>query len=121
MRKQTIEFLQKADVINLYNSGKTIKDLSVELNVSPQTVGNYLRLNDIEIKRKNISLDINTIIDLYKNQGKTLKEISSILHVSYDTISKRLKEANVEVIRKDRINTIDYNIFDSIDSEEKAY
>ena len=88
MRKETIEFLQKSDVINLYNSGKTIKDISTELKVSPQTIGNYLRLNNVEIKRRNISLDINTIIDLYKNQGKTLKEISNILHVGSDTISR---------------------------------
>lgn len=121
MRKQTIEFLQKADVIGLYKSGKTIKDISIELKVSPQTVGNYLRLNNIEIKRRNISLDINTVIDLYKNQGKTLKEISSILNIGTATLARWLKQADVQVIRKDRINNINYNIFDSIDTEEKAY
>ena len=83
-----IEFLQKANVIEIYKSGKTIKDISTELKVSPQTIGNYLRLNNVEIKRRNISLDINTVIDLYKNQGKTLKEISSILNVGVATLAR---------------------------------
>jgi intein-encoded DNA endonuclease-like protein len=67
----------------------------------------------------NISNDIkNKILNFYK-QGKLLKDIALETGVHYTTISRFLKNNNFTTIKRKYI--FNEHIFDTIDSEEKAY
>lgn len=55
------------------------------------------------------------------NQGKTGKEISKLLNLDYSTVHAKLRKLNLKL--KNGKNNIRFNehVFDSIDTEEKAY
>ena len=67
-------------------------------------------------------------IDLYE-QGKkiyvekqwSLTKIAQLLHISRGRLSTYLKQQNIEVVNRQNTHTIISNIFEVIDSEEKAY
>jgi intein-encoded DNA endonuclease-like protein len=67
--------------------------------------------------------EINLAIKLY-NDGKSIKEIMNVLHTSQNLIRKILVDNNI-IVRKraehTKKYTCDYDFFETIDSEEKAY
>ena len=62
---------------------------------------------------------IQEIINNYSN-GETIKNISKIYNVSNDTIRRLLKKNNI-TLRGNRKHFFNENIFDQIDTAEKAY
>lgn len=60
-------------------------------------------------------------IDLYLNQSKTLTDFCLDNKLNLTTFSKVLKENGHEVLNPNQILRIDPTVFDSIDTEEKAY
>ena len=68
----------------------------------------------------NMDLNIsNEIIDLFTNKGVSIKKLSKIYHFNQGTISNMLKSNGIKVVPHEiKINE---NIFDEIDTEEKAY
>lgn len=59
------------------------------------------------------------IIDLFTNKGVSIKKLSKIYHFNQGTISNMLKSNGIKVVPHEiKINE---NIFDEIDTEEKAY
>lgn len=67
----------------------------------------------------NFDLD-KDIIPLYKN-GESLTKIAEKFGTSRNTLSKKLKEKGIEIINQQNKSKFNENIFDVIDSEEKAY
>ena len=55
------------------------------------------------------------------SEGKTVREMSSILNVSKSAIDRRCRALNISV--PNHHNSLKFNntVFDSIDTEEKAY
>lgn len=60
-------------------------------------------------------------IPILINEGKTIREISSYLKVSRSTVNRRLKKYNLHVPNHHNLLKFDNTVFDSIDTEEKAY
>lgn len=60
-------------------------------------------------------------IPILINEGKTIREISSYLKVSRSTVNRRLKKYNLHVPNHHNSLKFDNTVFDSIDTEEKAY
>lgn len=54
-------------------------------------------------------------------QGKTGKEISRILRLDYSTVHTKLRKLNINLPNKHNELKFDNTVFDSIDTEEKAY
>ena len=55
------------------------------------------------------------------HEGKTMKEICNNLHVNKSSIRKRLKKLNIVIPNNWNRTKFNENIFDTIDTEEKAY
>lgn len=60
------------------------------------------------------------IIDLY-NSNMSCTKIGKILHINRNTVSNILNKHNIIVINKQNLPKFNERIFDSIDTEEKAY
>lgn len=65
--------------------------------------------------------EINDMINLYKNQNYSLNKISEKYNVSRSVISRVFKENNIETRKITHKIKCDYDIFETIDSNEKAY
>lgn len=59
--------------------------------------------------------------DLYIKEQWSLTQIARYLHISRGRLSTYLKKQNIEVINRQNSHPIYSNIFDTIDTEEKAY
>lgn len=82
-----------------------------------------LKLEGIEVINRQNKTDYNMekdIIPLY-NQGVSLTKIAKLFNTSRDTLSSRLKKMGIEVINIQNSTKFNENIFDVIDTEEKAY
>ena len=62
----------------------------------------------------------NQLISLVE-QGKTGKEISKLLKINYTTVHRKLRKLNINLPNYHNKLKFDNTMFDSIDTEEKAY
>lgn len=110
--------------IEEYKRGKSIKNICKELHLTYKLLKSRLILNGIEIRGKSSTTKVlsdevkNNIISMYNN-GKSIREINRITNVNRIDISTLLKQNNL-IVNK-RKYTLNESIFESIDSEEKAY
>ena len=54
-------------------------------------------------------------------QGKTGKQISQILNINYTTVHRKLRKLNLNLPNRNNELKFNNKVFDSIDTEEKAY
>lgn len=76
------------------------------------------------MKRESYNELINRIIEEYLNTPeleRSLTKLSSKYGVKRQTIAKYLRESGHEVINYQNLCNIDEHVFDTIDTEEKAY
>ena len=109
-------------VIDLYLNKKVSgEEISRRLGISPSTVLRKLRKNNINVIscRHAVEINLDEIVKNYKS-GIPIHVIAKSLKSSEETISKKLKEQGVK-INHSGIAKFDENIFDIIDTEEKAY
>lgn len=87
-----------------------------------ETLRKILIKNGIEIinRQNQLFFNIQDVIDDYNN-GLSLEKIAKKYKTSRNTLSRHLKIAGIEVINRQNITKFNENIFDSIDTEEKAY
>ena len=69
--------------------------------------------------KQQIKWNLEKALDLYR-QGQSINQIASELNISYPTIYNKFKSLGIE-IRNKKLVKIDETVFDSIDTEEKAY
>lgn len=124
--------MDKKELINLgvqkYLNGEgTLTELQKELKIKKEEIKLELERLGYIIKR---GYKLSTVIGLKKAVDKYLKEIDnepSISKISKEfnidkaTLSNRLKELGIEIINHQNKLKFDETIFDSIDTEEKAY
>lgn len=122
MSKLKDEFLE--EIIDLHLNKKiSIRQISLKFGVSTWTVNNFLKKHNIEninfqkIRNYDVEQDI---IPLF-NQGMSNTKIGKILNISRKVVAKRLKEKGLFNINRQNEIKINENIFDKIDTEEKAY
>ena len=93
---------------DLYLKGKTMREIGDLFEVTPQAIGQRLKEVGVEARgrggpnnNKHKDLDINYIVDQYKN-GKTLSCIAKELKVTIWPIKQRLISVNLYKPRKRR-------------------
>lgn len=88
---------QHQDIIDLYTSGKILKEIAEIYNVSRETVAKILRKNSVEIwdKRHVHPRDYDRVLSLYA-EGRTMKNIAEILgEVSAESVAKIIKKFGI--------------------------
>lgn len=94
--------------------------IASKLGLNEKTVVKQLRNMGIEIRGCKRKYDTKKIISMYTEQKIPIHKIAREFNSSEETISKILKRNNVEIYGH-KIPRFDHHIFDSIDTEEKAY
>lgn len=97
-------------------------EIARQTGIGEATIRRRLKELGVEIirYRQAVTLDPKTIIDLY-NQEYPIWKIARMFKSSEGTISNLLKQNNIEVFRNGVKASFNHHIFDSIDTEEKAY
>lgn len=111
------------NIIDLYKNGLSCTQIGKQYNVTGNTISSLLKRNGINvINRQNIiSFSKEDVIKDYCDLGLSVSQIARNRNSSSVLISKFLKSANIEVINKHNLPKFNEHIFDSIDTEEKAY
>lgn len=93
--------------------------IAKQFGMSSSTLRRRLKALGVEIIQHPHAgkFEIDEVIELYQ-KGTQIWKIAEMFKSSEETISKVLKESDIKVERKTNFNT---HIFDSIDTEEKAY
>jgi len=108
-------------IVESYQSGKNLNDVSNEFGVSVGTVLAVLQEANVSIRKYRKGRSKFTpeqdadIVERYKNGEKTC-DIAKLYNVSQSCIVYRLHRSGVVLVTK-----VDDSVFDKIDSEEKAY
>lgn len=118
------------EIVNMYKSGISVKEMCNVLPCSRQTIYNVLNKYNVELDsthgKRNDGAPVEKIYEMYELylQGKNTREIGEIYGFSKSHIS-RLFRAHSLTLRDQhytsRKYTLNENFFDSIDTEEKAY
>ena len=101
----------------------SLEKLGAYYRVSPCTISKYLKKRGIEIinRQNRINFDAyRDVLPLY-NCGYSLTEISKRVGNSRQSIAKSLRKIGVTVVNRHNITKFNENVFDTIDTEEKAY
>ena len=107
----------------------TFTQIQKDFNINKELVIDYLRSQGYVIRK---GIKLKTVLGLYQaekeyisnkenNQKPSITAIARKYNIATSTLSNRLKELNVEVINYQNISKFNENIFDNIDTEEKAY
>ena len=119
MRKISEEEVK--EIISRYNAGETKDQISKSLHHKVDTIRKVLKENGIENKKRTFrTWSDKEVIDLY-NKGVSLTQIQKDTGINRNSIAKVLKENGIEVVNKHNQTKFDETVFDSIDTEEKAY
>lgn len=94
----------------------SIKDISNILNISIQKIVFIITKYNLFSKR----VSDEDLINLYNNEV-SLKKLELVCGTSRQQISRRLKSLGINIINRQNISKFNENVFDQIDSEEKAY
>ena len=111
------------DIINLYHQDISCAQIGKKFGVTGNTISKLLKNNGIlVINKQNIrKIPIEQIVREYCENHLTLMDISRKYNYSVSSISSALKKANIKVINYHNIAKFNENVFDKIDTEEKAY
>ena len=115
------------DIVNLYvNQNKQVSEIAKILKISKETVYNTLHENGYLAtpgRRKEVVLKLKDAIEYYKENLKiSVAKTAEKFIISEDCLSRALKSVGIDPSsRKFNIYSFDETIFDSIDTEEKAY
>lgn len=124
MAKTILTSDQVQNILHLYTVEElSIAKISKNLGISSYVVTRTIKENGIEIINKQNALSFNLetdIIPLYE-KGISLTKIAKQFGTTRDTLSKHLKKAGYKVINHQNETKFNEHVFDSIDTEEKAY
>ena len=116
----------KEDIINLYvNDNLAISDIAKKYALKIEEVYNILRENHYMVSRgtrRDWVLKAHDAIEYYINhQELSLNKIALMFKITPESLSKALKSLGYTIVNKQNIAKFNENIFDVIDTEEKAY
>jgi intein-encoded DNA endonuclease-like protein len=118
-RRKYVEL--ESQMIEMYKSGMSSISISNNLGVSKRTVLSYLRKNGIEMKTMKDKLNEKRpkIIELFQ-EGKTVDFICKACNSKHGQVKAVLEEEGFTTPSRKKYQ-YDENIFETIDTEEKAY
>lgn len=111
-------------VINSYVKDKlSATKIAKQIGVSTNTVCTYLKDNGIIVENRQNKLNFDLDLDIIPkyNQGISLSKLAQEYSTTIQTLSKKLKERGIEIINRQNATKFNENVFDVIDTEEKAY
>ena len=113
----------KQNLIQDYIDGISITELSEKYKVSKNSILENLRTWNITQHNSKKSLIKDFDKDIIKpwKEGKSLRYLADVYHTSRTTLSEKLKNLGYNIKNKQIESKISETIFDSIDTEEKAY
>ena len=123
MKSRILTEAEQKECCEMYNNGYSVTKLWKHFNTSPYYITNLLKNNGIEIvnRQNQLNFDIEKDIIPLIEKGYTLTDISKIVHNSRQTLAFNLKKCGYEVINRATETKFNENVFDCIDTEEKAY
>ena len=124
MKQLRYNFTEKQvkEFYNLYLGGLSCAQVAKQVGTTPSTLGNYFKLYGlpVENRQNKINIDLETLIKEYES-GKSLTQIGKECGNTRNVLSKMLKSAGIDVVNKQNTCRFNENVFDCIDTEEKAY
>ena len=115
----------KEQVISLYVEQKqSVSEISRKLKISTEDV--YKILNEEHYmaskgRKRDWVLQAKNAIDFYiANPDYTSNKVANKFNITQESLSKALKELDINILERTKPN-INENVFDFIDTEEKAY
>lgn len=120
MKKILLTQEKISNIIDKYLKGISSEKIAIEYNLSGSYICRLLKDNNIKVKGNKKDIDVSKIVGLYKSGEFTMSDICKMFNVSKHKILSVLKENNIELKTSKKYN---YNndIFENIDTEEKAY
>lgn len=118
--------IQKQEIIQLYQEGKTPTELGLLYDIYPNSVTRLLRNFGIERNQHAQKLtqeQINFIIEQYQ-LGISSEDIAKQLNIASSTVLRNLTKNNITIrsnSESKRTYKINQNFFENIDNEIKAY
>lgn len=109
-------------IIEMYNSGASMKKTGEAFGISAVTVKNILERYNIPKRTKGgiYKLPDDEIIKMYTS-GKSCQEIANHFNVAFHSISNLLEKHGIERNNRYYNLNLDVNYFENIDSYDKAY
>ena len=110
------------EIIAKYKQNISCTQIAKEYNVSTVTICKLLKDNNIQIENKQNQLKFN-LQDLKKDymSGLSIAKLAKNYKTTYRTIKKYFDKENIKIINTQNRLRFNENIFDVIDTEEKAY
>lgn len=104
-----------------YKSGRSLLNIATEIHSTRKTVSKKLKEFGVQVINKRFITQ--ETLDIIKERLKTesLTKICKDLHVTSGNVSKKLRKQGVQIINQHNKTKFNENVFDSIDTEEKAY
>lgn len=106
------------------NSDLSLTQIANKYHIKSSDLIEYMRSKGYIINtksNKNVMLNLHKAIEYYVNNNVSLAKVSAKFNISYSTLSINLKKLGYKVINKQTTLNINETVFDSIDTEEKAY
>ena len=115
---------------------KTILDLYINQNLQIAVIARKLKITTEDVykilnengylaskgRKKDWVLKVKKASEYYKNNQKmSIRKTAEMFDISEDSFSRALKEYGIDTDRKLNSYSFDEHVFDSIDTEEKAY
>jgi len=109
-------------MVEEYLSGVSAAKLSKKYKISIYYVLKYLKKNGVNVinRQNEIKWNVEESIKLY-NSGKSLSDIAKLNNICVSVISLKFKRLGVDVVNRHNQIRFNENVFDKIDTEEKAY
>lgn len=103
--------------------GVSVNKITKLISKSHTTITKYFKIHNIEFKNVNekASEEYLKALDLYKTGEFSVTELSNRFKIDRHALSRRIKAIGLDVINKQNLIRFNENIFDKIDTEEKAY
>ena len=122
MIKYNFTEVQAKEFYSFYLGGLSCTQIAKKQGCSPNVITDLFRKYGLKVENRQnkINIDLDTLIKEY-NSGKSLTQIGKEYGNTYSVLSKMLKANGIEVINKQNALRFNENVFDVIDSEEKAY
>ena len=120
MKKISDQVYNKA--VELFNAGLSIRQIEKELGISQKSISSKLKSLGYEIKSNKPTIDYKSASELYKNSNITLSIFCKENNISLKWFREYLVKNNITYLTSNHNETkFDENIFDEINTEEKAY
>ena len=103
--------------------GISVNKITKLVGKSHTTITKYFKIHNIEFKNVNEKTNGEYLkaLDLYKTGKFSVTELANKFKIDRHSLSNRIKSIGIDVINKQNLIRFDENVFDEIDTEEKAY